>query len=95
MKKNNRNKIVNLRKDIFTNKRYLKNEMIKLVKKLDNTLELDIEQTKEGRGIYIHPDSLERVNKSDNLLKYFNKKNYKVSDELISELKFLEKNGKK
>lgn len=52
MKKNKN--IKNIRTCIFTNKRYLKSNLIRVVKLKNGTFEIDINQEIKGRGAYFH-----------------------------------------
>ncbi len=51
--------ILNNRKDIVTNKTFNRNELIRISILKDGTTSIDKEYNLGGRGIYIHPSSIE------------------------------------
>ncbi len=51
---------VNDRKDIVTNKRFKREELIRISILKDGTTSIDENYTIGGRGIYIHPTSIEQ-----------------------------------
>lgn len=82
----------NIRKDIFSNKRYEKKELIKLIKNKDGIIELDFQQQKQGRGMYIHPETLSKIYNTKNLENYFIKRKYILDKDIIEKLKERGKN---
>ncbi len=53
--------ILNKRKDIVTNKRYERNELIRISISKDGVTEIDKDYSKGGRGIYIHPENINKA----------------------------------
>lgn len=49
---------LNKRKDVVTNKRYERDELIRISILKDGTTTIDTEYKLGGRGIYIHKDSI-------------------------------------
>lgn len=80
MKKSTETK--NIRKDLGTNKRFPKTDLIRVV--ITKNHQTFISQTKSGRGIYIHPDSLEKVLRKNILKREINRRHgdLKIIDEL-------------
>lgn len=52
---------LNKRKDIVTQKRFERDELIRISILKDGTTSIDKECNKGGRGIYIHPSSIEKA----------------------------------
>ncbi len=50
--------ILNKRKDIVTQERYERNELIRIAIQKDGVTTIDKEYNQGGRGIYIHPSSM-------------------------------------
>jgi len=48
-----KNKIINSRTCIYSNKQYPKDQLLRIVKR-GNKLEIDLKQNQSGRGYYIH-----------------------------------------
>ncbi len=52
---------LNKRKDIATNVRYERDELIRISITKDGTTQIDKEYNLGGRGIYIHPNSIDKA----------------------------------
>ncbi len=80
------------RKDIGSGKRYPQKELIRIVITKNKNSEIDWEQNIQGRGIYIHKDSLTKVLNKHILEKELNRR--KSSLNAIRELELFLKEGK-
>lgn len=60
--------IINDRKDVVTNKRYKRSELIRVAILKDGSTLIDKDYSLGGRGIYIHKTSIELIN-TNNYLK--------------------------
>ena len=61
------------RKDIVTHKLYDRNELIRISITKDGVTKIDHNKNLGGRGIYIHPTSIEKAIKTKILIKNINK----------------------
>ncbi len=81
------------RKDIGSGKRYPQKELIRIVITKDKSSKIDKEGNIEGRGIYVHQDSLASVLKKRTLEKELNRR--KASLAVIADLELFLKEEKK
>ncbi len=79
--------ILNKRKDVVTNKRYERDEMIRISILKDGTTTIDKDWTAGGRGIYIHKDNIKQAIEKNSLRGNVNrfKGNYEVVLELLKQ----------
>ncbi len=52
---------INKRKDIVTHQRYERDELIRISMQKDGTTNIDKDYNLGGRGIYIHPSSIDKA----------------------------------
>ncbi len=83
--------ILNKRKDVVTNKRYERNELIRIAISKDGVTTIDKDYSIGGRGIYIHPDSIQKG--IDNNIIRNNIKRFKGDYETIIKLLIEEVNN--
>ncbi len=84
--------ILNKRKDIVTNKRFEREELIRISIDKDGATQIDHNYDKGGRGIYIHPDNINRAIESNVLKNNINRFKGNYGD-IVLELKEEVENG--
>lgn len=82
---------MNQRTDIVTKKLFSRDELIRISIQKDGTTSIDKEYKDGGRGIYIHPDSIEKALKHKILENHINR--FKGNIEQIKEQLMEEQNG--
>lgn len=84
--------ILNKRKDVVTNKRYERDEMIRISIQKDGTTTIDKDYNAGGRGIYIHKDNIKQAIEKKTLIGNIKRFNGNYED-IVEALKQEVENG--